>query len=54
MDYLDILFDLVSARSGGHFVASLVEALIFELPLAIITFSIAVSLINDLEFEKKR
>ena len=51
---LDAWFDVVSARSGGPFVASLVEALIFELPLAIITFSVAVTLINDLEFEKKR
>ncbi len=50
---LDAWFDVMSSKSGRPLVISVSEALIFELPLALISFSVAWDLISHLDFKNK-
>jgi len=50
---LDAWFDVMSAKAGKPLVLAITEALIFELPLAIISFSVALGLISKLDFRSK-
>ena len=50
---LDAWFDVASARTGRPLVIAISEALIFELPLALISFSVAWNLITNLDFKSR-
>ena len=51
---VDAWFDVIVSRSGRLIVVAISEALIFELPLALISFSIALNLISKLDFKDKK
>jgi hypothetical protein len=51
---VDAWFDVIVSRSGRPIVVAISEALIFELPLALISFSIALNLISKLDFKDKK
>ena len=51
--FIDAWLDVMSAKSGKPLVLAITEALIFELPLAIISFSVALGLIDKLKFKPK-
>jgi len=51
--FLDAWFDVASARAGRPLIVAISEALIFELPLALISFSVAWNLITNLDFKSR-
>ncbi len=51
--FIDAWLDVMSAKAGKPLVLAITEALIFELPLAIISFSVALGLIDKLKFKPK-
>ncbi len=51
---LDAWFDITSAINGRPLITAISTALIFELPLALISFSVAWNLITNLDFKTRR
>jgi len=51
---LDAWFDVMSSKAGKPLALAISESLLFEFPLALISFSVALGLISKLDFKPKR